>query len=367
MPGTIPRRNNLTLIRLVLALIVLAKHCMDSSASPVFLGVKGFFDSQDAVCIFFFISGLLVTASYERSPTLRDYAAKRIIRIFPLYLVAVIGAALILSLASALPAALYFTAPAFWKYIFWNILTLNFMQRTLPGVFEGNPLNSSVNDPLWTVKTELFFYACLPLICFVAGRIRGRGGKNLFLAALYVFSFIYRYLCRKLSVVLGLPFLFPLAMEAPGYIGAFVLGMLCFFNFGILERRLPSRLSSACFAGSLALVLLQGLGLLPRIPDSIKYLLLACICFYAAFSLRFLNGLSRMPDCSYAIYLFHYPLLQWMISRGLFVNAPWLSLCLCAALTFVLALAATLLEGRLRASIGGRKHLRKQPNIVTLP
>ena len=354
MPGTVPRRNNLTLIRLILALIVLAKHCMDSSVSPAFLGVKGLFDSQDAVCLFFFISGLLVTASYERSPTLKDYAVKRLVRIFPLYLVAVIGAALILCLASTLPAARYFTEPAFWKYLFWNCLTLNFMQRTLPGVFEGNPFNSSVNDPLWTVKTELFFYACLPLICFVAGKIRGRGGKNLFLAALYVSSFIYRYLCRKLSVVLGLPFLFPLAMEAPGYIGAFVLGMLCFFNFGTLERLLPSRVSFVCFAGSLTLVILSDMGLVPRIPDSIKYLLLSFICFYVAFSFRFLNGLSQMPDCSYAIYLFHYPLLQWLISRGLFIASPWLSLCLCAALSFAIALAASLLESRLRAAIGSR-------------
>ncbi len=362
MSGTIPRRNNLTLIRLILALIVLAKHCMDSSVSPAFLGVKGFFDSQDAVCLFFFISGLLVTASYERSPSLREYALKRIVRIFPLYLVAVIGAALILSLASTLPAVRYFTDPAFWKYLFWNILTLNFMQRTLPGVFEGNPFNASVNDPLWTVKTELFFYACLPLLCFVTGKIRSRGGKVLFLAAIYAASFVYRFLCRKLSVVLGMPFLSVLAMEAPGYIGAFVLGMICFFNFDVLERLLSSPVSFVCFACSFALVVLSNLGLLPSVPDYGKYLLLSVICFYAAFSFRFLNGLSQMPDCSYALYLFHYPLLQAMISRGMFEAAPWLSLCLCAAAAFALAFAATVLEGRLR-----RRHLRKQANIVTLP
>lgn len=350
MDSLIPRRNNLTLIRLVLALIVLAKHCMDSSVSPAFLGVKDFFDSQDAVCLFFFISGLLVTSSYERSPTLKDYAVKRLVRIFPLYLVAVIGAALILCLASSLPAARYFTDSAFWKYLFWNSLTLNFMQRTLPGVFEGNPFNSSVNDPLWTVKTELFFYACLPLICFVAARFRSKRGRNLFFVAVYASSFVYRFLCRKLSVVLGIPFLSVLALEAPGYIGAFVLGMFCFYNFGALERLLPSRVSFVCFASCLALIVLSNLGLLPSIPDCGKYILLSFICFYAAFSFRFLNGISRMPDCSYALYLFHYPLLQWMISRGMFRAFPWLSLCLCAALTFAFARAATVIEGQFRKS-----------------
>ena len=57
--------------------------------------------------------------------------------------------------------------------------------------------------------------------------------------------------------------------------------------------------------------------------------------------------LSRGPDCSYAVYLFHFPLLQWMISRGLFDAFPWLSLFICAALTYVLAFAATRAEKRL--------------------
>ncbi len=344
MPELIPRRNNFTLVRLLLAFVVLFRHCMDSSVNPAFLGVKGFFASQDAVCLFFAISGMLVTASYERSSSLASYALRRLRRIFPLYLTAVIGAALVLSLASSLPAAAYFTSPAFWRYLFWNAVTLNFMQRTLPGVFEGNPFNSSVNDSLWTVKTELFFYVCLPLISLAVRRFRRPRGRNLFLLALYILSFVYRMACRSLAAALDRPILATLALEAPGYLGAFVLGMLCYYNFDRLARFISSRAAVPCFAGCLALVVLSNGGLLPCIPDLVKYLLLSFLCFYAAFSFRFLHGRLALTDCSYALYLFHYPLLQWMVGRGLFDASPWIALFLCAALAFALALSATRVE-----------------------
>ena len=123
MPVSIPRKNNFTFLRFVLSFTVLFRHCMDSSVSPAFQEIKNIFASQDAVCLFFAISGLLVTASYERCESLREYFSRRVSRIFPLYLAAVIGAALLLSLASSMPAPCYFMHTDFWKYIFWNSLT----------------------------------------------------------------------------------------------------------------------------------------------------------------------------------------------------------------------------------------------------
>jgi peptidoglycan/LPS O-acetylase OafA/YrhL len=339
---TVPRKNNITLVRFILAYVVLARHCMDSSAQPAFLGVRDFFASQDAVCLFFFLSGLLVTASYGRSPSLKDYAVKRAVRIFPLYLAAVLGAALVLCAASSLPAGAYFADPGFWRYLFWNCLTLNFMQRTLPGVFEGNPFNSSVNDPLWTIKNELFFYACLPLLMLAVGKAGKR--KGILLLVLYLLSFAYRWLCHRLAAALGQPFLAHLAMEAPGYMGPFILGIFCHVYFASVQRFLSSRAALPCFVLCLALVVLSNVWDGLYIVDSVKYPLLAFVCLYASFSFSFLHGCFQGTDCSYAVYLCHYPLLQWMVSRGLFGASPWLSLYLCAASTFALALAATRAE-----------------------
>ncbi|MBP5465671.1 MAG: acyltransferase [Treponema sp.] len=296
MPVDIPRKNNFTLIRCIRAAVVLVRHCMDSSVQACFVPVKTFFESQDAVCLFFLISGLLVTASCERSPSYRVYAGKRLRRIFPLYLTAVVGAALILCLASSLPAARYFTDSRFWKYLFWNSLTLNFMQRTLPGVFEGNPYNASVNDALWTVKIELFFYVCLPLLCHILHRLKSRWKQNSFLVFLYILSFAYRLLCRKFASVLGMPLLNTLAMEAPGYFGPFVLGMLCYYNFDRFSRFHSGLLPGCCFLLCLLLIVLANCGFTGRIPDGIKYILLAYACLYAAFSCAFLHDRFQGPD-----------------------------------------------------------------------
>ena len=348
MPEQVPRQNNLTLIRFVLAYVVLFRHCMDSSAQTAFLEVRNLFASQDAVCLFFFISGLLVTSSYGRSSSLKDYVQKRLWRIFPLYLFAVLGAALVLCLASSLGAAEYFSDSRFWRYVFWNGLTLNFMQKTLPGVFEGNPFNASVNDSLWTVKAELFFYACLPFIAAAVGRCGRLWKKNLILLVLYLLSFAYRGLCRTAASALDAPFLAPLALEAPGYMGAFILGMFCYYNFSRLKGLLSSRLSLPVFLLCLSLAVLSNVGLIIYIPDMVKYILLAVACFYASFSFSFLHTFFHGLDCSYAIYLFHYPLMQWMVARGLFVASPWLSLFLCATSCFAIAYAASFLERLLR-------------------
>ncbi len=343
----IPRKNNFTFIRFILAYIVLIRHCMDSSVQAIFIPFKGFFESQDAVCLFFVISGLLVTSSYERSPSLKSYAFKRLRRIFPLYLFAVVGAAIVLSLASTLPVDKYFTDSRFWKYLFWNGLTLNFMQKTLPGVFEANPYNASVNDALWTIKNELFFYVCLPLICLGIHKLKRRHWRNLFLIALYFLSFGYRQICWKLSSLLGIPLLATLAMEAPGYLGAFLLGVFCYYNFDLLSPLFSRAIPFFCFIASVSLLLLSNLGLLFRIPDIVKYIILAYSCIYAAFSFEFFHSYFQRLDCSYAVYLFHFPLLQWMIGKGFFSASPWLSLYLCACSTFTLAYAVSLLEKHL--------------------
>ncbi len=348
MEGQIPRQNNITLIRLILAYVVLFRHCMDSSAQIVFLGVRNLFASQDAVCLFFFISGLLVTSSYGHSPSLKDYALKRLRRIFPLYLFAVLGAALALCFFSSLSASEYFRDHRFWRYVFWNGLTLNFMQKTLPGVFEGNPFNSSVNDSLWTVKAELFFYICLPLIVRALDKCGSLWRKNLFLIVLYLLSFAYRGLCRKAASVLAAPFLAPLALEAPGYMGAFILGILCFYNFNLFKKLVSSWLAFPVFLLCLSLSMLSNIGMIAYIPDMVKYVLLATACFYAAFSFGFLHGSFQGLDCSYALYLFHYPLMQCMVDQDLFAASPWLSLFLCAAASFTIAYIASLGERLLR-------------------
>src|SRR5262245_53294221 len=81
-PGAF-RTNNFDLIRLFAASQVVFHHAsvhLDAAASgPVWSALEQF----PGVPIFFFISGFLISRSYEANSTLREYATNRILRIYP--------------------------------------------------------------------------------------------------------------------------------------------------------------------------------------------------------------------------------------------------------------------------------------------
>lgn len=57
------------------------------------------------------------------------------------------------------------------RYLLSNLAFSNFMQPTLPGVFEGNHIDV-VNGSLWTIKIELMCYIALPLLLFLCRKSR---------------------------------------------------------------------------------------------------------------------------------------------------------------------------------------------------
>lgn len=95
------RVNNFDLLRLLAALQVAVVHSIG------ILKPTGYFASLLGVCldrfpgvpIFFVISGVLISKSYERSDSLRDYLRNRCLRIFPgLWVCLVVSVAVILAL-----------------------------------------------------------------------------------------------------------------------------------------------------------------------------------------------------------------------------------------------------------------------------
>lgn len=110
-----------------------------------------------AVLAFFAMSGYQIHDSWQRDPSWWRFSARRILRIVPPLAVVLVFAALILGpLFTTLSTGDYLGNGQTWSYLFGVIPFLT--QAKLPGVFDGNPHNYSVNPSLWTLPMEVIGY-----------------------------------------------------------------------------------------------------------------------------------------------------------------------------------------------------------------
>lgn len=182
------RDNNLNLIRMLAASAVLVSH-----AYPIALGAGtpeplSFLPGQTlghfAVAIFFGISGLLITRSFDRRRSTRQFVAARVLRLYPGLLVALCITVLFGLFVTTLPYAHYLRATETISYVPRN-MSLGLLQYSLPGVFYENPYGSALNGSLWTLFYEVACYIAVMVIGF-AGIIRKRLAFSLLFAVLAV-------------------------------------------------------------------------------------------------------------------------------------------------------------------------------------
>ncbi len=175
----VPKDNAFNFLRLLCCLVVIYEHSVIlSGISLPSLNLRG-----SAVNVFFILSGFWVTLSYFKSSSVKEYALKRCRKIFPQYWTVVVLSAVLLSSFSVLGVKEYFSNSGLYKYLIANILTLNFVHPSLPGVFEGMALGGSVNGSLWTIKVELGFYIVLPVLIWILRKISHRnfaGGGQMY-------------------------------------------------------------------------------------------------------------------------------------------------------------------------------------------
>lgn len=187
----IPKENGFHFVRLACCLIVMYEHAAVLGGADVpCLNLRGM-----AVDVFFILSGFWVTLSYLKSVSMKEYALKRIRRIFPQYAAVVVFGAVLLFSFSPLGIRAYFSSDGFWKYLAANLCTLNFLHPSLPGVFG----DVAVNGSLWTIKIEIAFYVLLPAVIFAAHAAEEKlngGGMPLFLPRCTCFQCYGRCVCR---------------------------------------------------------------------------------------------------------------------------------------------------------------------------
>jgi peptidoglycan/LPS O-acetylase OafA/YrhL len=318
------KHNNYDLLRFLFASTVMLVHCHVLSLQPQLAFLSEWLSSEIAVRAFFVVSGLLVFMSYDKTRNLGRYAEKRLRRIYPAYFTVVTGSALLFFLASTSDAAKYF-AGGFLKYLAANLVFLNFVHPTLPGVLEGNALRE-VNGALWTLKIEVMFYIAVPVFAWLFARL----GRLRVMVAVYLLSVAYAWAFDWLARKTGTNLYVILGRQLPGQLSYFMVGGFFYYYFGFFRRH------AAWFAvAALALAVLHRF--VPTGP--LEPLWLGTLVAVAGFYL-YLGNFGRYGDFSYGIYILHFPILQALIQAGLFSWSPFGALAIACAT--VIAAAALL-------------------------
>ena len=307
--------NNFDFIRITAALMVLFQHQFDlmrQTVYPIFPVGYG----ELGVCIFFAVSGFLVTQSWTGDPHILRFMARRFLRIWP-------GLAVVTCLAALIIGPLITTAS--WQDYIHSSVTLNFfrtlqlnIQYFLPGVFATNLYPNAVNGSLWTIPLEVKWYGIL-LIGGILGLLKFKWiiFTIMILLATYQFGIYHAETNPEpnYSRQFGLYFIYGACMhlfrdlwQNKSIYGLIIIGILSIIFW---------------VAGHQAIALWLVLPFL--------------VIVFGTLSTPVFNRFGQFGDLSYGVYIYAFPVQQLIIwiSQGKFS----LPVCLVLTLTCTLLLA----------------------------
>jgi peptidoglycan/LPS O-acetylase OafA/YrhL len=185
---------------------------------------------------------------------------------------------------------------------------MNFLQPSLPGVFTGNN-TSAVNGSLWTIKLEIGFYIIVPIIAYILLKLKNKKRINIFLACLYVSGYVYNFICLYISNRWKIAFYGELAHQLPAFIQFFAVGIFCAINYELVHKNIKYLITP----GIIILIVYY--------TTRNEYLLplgLGIIIIFIGFNFKQLNSIGQTGDYSYGVYIFHFPIIQILITSGYF-------------------------------------------------
>jgi peptidoglycan/LPS O-acetylase OafA/YrhL len=156
--------RQLTFLRFIAALGVVVFH-YGIHAPALAWGLPFWRLANTAVSFFFFLSGFILTHVYASRPITRrvDFYVARAARILPVYVLALLAAAIFHARRGALD----------WDSFALNALVI---QAWVPGY------SQTINSPGWSLSVEVFFYLAFPLLLPAIARMKS--GTRLLLLSL---------------------------------------------------------------------------------------------------------------------------------------------------------------------------------------
>lgn len=304
------RGNNFDAIRFLLASSVILCH-----SYVICLGYERFLETEPfmvlsqkqislgsfAVDIFFIISGFLVAKSFENSSGSFEYLKKRVLRIFPGFIIAMVGSFLVVGFIGSGKS---FNFSGFFSYIdslqlkreLIHILTL---QKPFQREFFNGLPEPGLNDSVWTIHYEFISYLLLPVLA-IAGLFRKKTTILVVFILCYLLLFlqtwgiIFPYNDQARTLIIDNPYYYPRFFT-------YFLSGTCFYIYRDVIKRnhILALVSFVAVALSFTWI---------RCVDQVLPVAGTYFLFYAAYHPTVkLNNFAKYGDFSYGIYLYGWP------------------------------------------------------------
>jgi len=317
-----PNSNNFHLMRLIFAVSVVWTHAvaMLSSSQNILGHIVRIDIGGTAVHAFFIVSGFLVVQSAINSRSTVDYFLKRCLRIFPGLFVALFMLAFVAGpLMTKMDLREYFTIGKTdpFSYVWKNLTGYPHNVWTLQDIFSNNRKNDA-NGSLWTLKHELAMYLIIGIL-LAARLIKKRWAIvvtflifSIGVIAYYVYGWqpfterVVRYWVLDVWVYSGF------IRE-----GFFFMSGAMLYTF---RDKIPVNnylFTVSLFGLAVCIVFNKELlGMCLFLP----YIVIR-LCMYDKFS-----SFQKHGDFSYGIYIYHFPIIQIILSTNPNWSVPQLFL-----------------------------------------
>lgn len=320
----INRLNNFDIIRLLAALQVVVFHSYEHlsiNSTTVNFFIKYFFNFLPGVPIFFFISGFLIYASFDRhSERIVSYFKNRVLRIFPGLWFCFLLTILLLIIDYPNSFSDFLNENNLFE---WTVAQISLLQFYTPDFLRywgvGTP-----NGSLWTITVEFQFYVLVPFIFYLLRKFRN-SIIPLFLLFLisaginyYIGTFPKEDIYRKLGGVLVLSYLY-----------YFLIGIGIYLNWNLLKKYFENNFLNWFVIYLLYMLVTKALlGFdtssywIESPLNIIATILLAGATFSAAFTNNNLSSrLLKGNDISYGIYIYHMLVVNFLVHRNIIAKS----------------------------------------------
>ena len=322
-------------MRFVAALTVMLVHYELIMGHFVLYGTA----STSALSWFFVLSGFILSYTYpavQGPAAYKRYYLHRVIRIFPVYLLAVLVSSLFVSTAYLSfgeafftevnrPFVLRYDLPESLDVSFWTMATFRHLTFT-QSLSNIETLNLVFNGPLWSLVLEMYFYLCFPALLILLRKVNTK--------ARVAFAFVSFYLLQFLLIQINLPDVEQyslLNLNIPVYTNPlirgveFILGMLVYKAFVFYPHRTnikdkQTRWIAASVAVVSYIVSVYLAHSFAPYQYSMYFATVPSVCFLV-FALSRMNWRANakatrtcvvLGGLSYILYCFHWPLMEML-------------------------------------------------------